>query len=50
MNAMSTSLERICRGFRRATEADREHAADRRVRARALGDGLRLTRSDGRFR
>jgi len=38
--ATGAQLERICRGFRRATEADREHAADRRVRARALGDGL----------
>ena len=38
--ATGAQLERICRGFRRATEVDREHAADRRVRARALGDGL----------
>jgi len=38
--ATGAQLERICRAFRRATEVDREHAADRRVRARALGDGL----------
>jgi len=38
--ATGAQLERICRGFRRATDADREHATDRRVRARALGDGL----------
>jgi len=38
--ATGAQLERICRGFRRATEADREHAAERQVRARTLGDGL----------
>lgn len=38
--ATGAQLERICRGFRRATEADKEQAADRQVRARTLGDGL----------
>ena len=38
--ATGAQLERICRGFRRATEADKEHAAERQVRARTLGDGL----------
>jgi hypothetical protein len=38
--ATGAQLERICRGFRKATELDRDHAADRRVRARVLGDGL----------
>jgi 5-methylcytosine-specific restriction endonuclease McrA len=38
--ATGAQLERICRGFRKATELDQAHAADRRVRARALGDGL----------
>jgi len=38
--ATGAQLERICRGFRRATEADKEHAAERQVRARMLGDGL----------
>ena len=38
--ATGAQLERICRGFRKATELDRSHAADRRVRARVLGDGL----------
>jgi len=32
-------LERICRGFRKATQADEAHAAERSVRARVLGDG-----------
>src|SRR3954466_5826007 len=38
--ATGAQLERICRGFRRATELDQLRAADRRVRARVLGDGL----------
>ena len=38
--ATGAQLERICRGFRRATEGEVEAAADRRVRARALGNGL----------
>ena len=38
--ATGAQLERICRGFRKATEVDQAHAADRRVRARVLGDGL----------
>jgi hypothetical protein len=38
--ATGAQLERICRGFRRATEADKEHADERQVRARTLGDGL----------
>src|SRR3954462_2210107 len=38
--ATGAQLERICRGFRKATELDQAHAADRRVRARVLGDGL----------
>ena len=38
--ATGAQLERICRGFRKATELDQVHAADRRVRARVLGDGL----------
>jgi hypothetical protein len=38
--ATGAQLERICRGFRKATEGDHIHAADRRVRARVLGDGL----------
>src|SRR3954462_6745739 len=38
--ATGAQLERICRGFRKATELDQAHAADRRGRARVLGDGL----------
>ena len=38
--ATGAQLERICRGFRKATALDQVHAADRRVRARVLGDGL----------
>ena len=38
--ATGAQLERICRGFRKATELDQAHATDRRVRARVLGDGL----------
>ncbi|HEY4183910.1 MAG TPA: DUF222 domain-containing protein [Polyangia bacterium] len=38
--ATGAQLERICRGFRRATDDDRLQAAERQVRARALGDGL----------
>jgi hypothetical protein len=33
-------LERICRGYRRASSMDKDAAADRRLRARPLGDGL----------
>ena len=38
--ATGAQLERICRGYRKATELESEAAADRRVRARVLGDGL----------
>jgi hypothetical protein len=38
--ATGAQLERICRGFRKATQADEVHAAERSVRARVLGDGL----------
>ena len=38
--ATGAQLERICRGFRKATEIEIEAAADRRLRARVLGDGL----------
>jgi hypothetical protein len=38
--ATGAQLERICRGFRRATDADREQAVDRQVRARSVGEGL----------
>ncbi|HEY4185498.1 MAG TPA: DUF222 domain-containing protein [Polyangia bacterium] len=38
--ATGAQLERICRGFRRATDGDVVQAADRRVRARVLGGGL----------
>jgi len=38
--ATGAQLERICRGFRKATQADEDHAAERSVRARVLGDGL----------
>jgi hypothetical protein len=40
LTATGAQLERICRGFRRATEGETEAARDRRVRARCLGDGL----------
>src|SRR3954470_2361731 len=38
--ANGAQLERICRGFRRATEAEVEASRDRYVRARPLGNGL----------
>ncbi len=38
--ATGAQLERICRGFRRATEGEVEAGRDRYVRARALGNGL----------
>lgn len=38
--ATGAQLERVCRGFRTATADDKERAADRRIRARILGDGL----------
>ena len=38
--ATGAQLERICRGFRKATQAEEIHAAERSVRARVLGDGL----------
>ena len=38
--ATGAQLERICRGFRRATDVDQVHAAERSVRARVLDDGL----------
>ena len=38
--ATGAQLERICRGFRKATELDEVQAAERRVRARVLGNGL----------
>jgi hypothetical protein len=38
--ATGAQLERICRGFRRATEAEIEASRDRYVRARPLGNGL----------
>src|SRR3954454_23014166 len=40
MEATGAELERICRGLKRATAPEAEQAADRRVRARALGSGL----------
>jgi Domain of unknown function (DUF222)/HNH endonuclease len=40
LTATGAQLERICRGFRKATETETEAAAGRRVRARFLGDGL----------
>jgi hypothetical protein len=40
LTATGAQMERICRGFRRATEVETEAACDRRVRARFLGDGL----------
>jgi len=38
--ATGAQLERICRGFRKATQAEQVHAAERSVRSRVLGDGL----------
>ncbi len=38
--ATGAQLERICQRLRRATESEREMAAERRFRGRALGDGL----------
>jgi hypothetical protein len=38
--ATGSQLERICRGYRKATEIEIEAARERRVRGRALGDGL----------
>lgn len=38
--ATGAQLERICSGFRRATETEIEAARDRYVRGRALGNGL----------
>jgi hypothetical protein len=38
--ATGAQLERICRGFRKATELEQLQAAERRVRARVLGNGL----------
>ncbi len=38
--ATGAQLERICRGFRRATETEVEGGRDRYVRGRALGSGL----------
>ena len=38
--ATGAQMERICRGYRIATEGERDAASDRRVRARPLGDGL----------
>jgi hypothetical protein len=40
LEATGAQLERICRGLKRATSPEIEMAADRRVRARALGSGL----------
>src|SRR4051812_6439761 len=40
LEATGAELERICRGLKRATAPEAEQAADRRVRARALGSGL----------
>src|SRR5205085_8578563 len=40
LEATGAQLERICRGLKRATAPEAEQAADRRVRARALGSGL----------
>jgi hypothetical protein len=40
LSATGAQLERICRGLRRATTPEAEQAADRRLRARALGSGL----------
>ena len=38
--ATGAQLERICSGFRRATEPEIEAGQDRYVRGRALGNGL----------
>ena len=38
--ATGAQLERICRGYRTATEGEKDAAQDRRVRARPLGSGL----------
>lgn len=38
--ATGAQLERICRGYRKATAGELEAAEERRVRARVLGDGL----------
>lgn len=38
--ATGAQLERICRGYRTATEGEKEAAKDRQVKARALGNGL----------
>ena len=38
--ATGAQLERICRGYRTATEGEKEAAQDRQVKARALGNGL----------
>jgi hypothetical protein len=38
--ATGAQLERICRGFRKATGSEMAAASDRRVQARVLGDGL----------
>jgi hypothetical protein len=40
LEATGAQLERICRGLKRATSLEAEQAADRRIRARALGSGL----------
>ena len=40
VEATGAQLEKICRGLKRATAPEAEQAADRRVRARALGSGL----------
>src|SRR3954463_6340016 len=40
LEATGAQLERICRALKRATTPEAEQAADRRVRARALGSGL----------
>src|SRR6187455_1859009 len=40
LSATGAQLERICRALKRATAPEAEQAADRRLRARALGSGL----------
>jgi hypothetical protein len=40
LSATGAQLERICRGLRRVTAPEAEQAANRRLRARALGTGL----------
>ena len=40
VEATGAQLEGICRGLKRATAPEAEQAADRRLRARALGSGL----------